>query len=183
MSTVLRIATVIVLTTSIATARLVRDWSYEEMIAASDLVVIADPQSTTPTSDMLETEGRSSKNYQGLDTRFRIAATFKGEHPQKDFTVLHFRYAPLVSEMNGAQFVDFRLHDLSFSGTLKRSDETDKTPGKFVSGSFGLAKPSYMLFLKKRPDGRYEPVAGQYDAEFSCREVTRTLPAMLFLQD
>ena len=178
----LALSLLLIISASFATARAVRDWPYEELMEKSDLVVIADPLSTTPTSDLLQDEGGDPKSSQGLDTKFRVMVRFKGEHPQEDFTVLHFRYAPSVSEVNGAQFVHFRLHELSFSGTLEGRSKDKKTPEKVAAGSFGMGKPSYLLFLKKRSDGRYEPVADQYDAELSCREVTRTMPAMFFQQ-
>ena len=35
----------------------------------------------------------------------------------------------------------------------------------------GNEEPEYMLFLKKRSDGRYEPVSGQYDPDDSVKLV------------
>jgi hypothetical protein len=32
-------------------------------------------------------------------------------------------------------------------------------------------RPQYLLFLKKRPDGRYEAVSGQIDPSLSAREM------------
>ena len=39
-----------------------------------------------------------------------------------------------------------------------------------------MVPPDYLLFLKKRDDGRYEPVTGQMDAAESVREVSRPFP-------
>lgn len=36
---------------------------------------------------------------------------------------------------------------------------------------FFRGKPSYLLFLKHRKDGRYQPVTGQFDSALSCKEI------------
>jgi hypothetical protein len=44
----------------------------------------------------------------------------------------------------------------------------------------GLGPPEYMLFLRLRKDGRYEPVSGEIDPALSIRELH---PAEGFLSD
>ena len=171
MNALFRAALLLIASTSFVDARVVAWWSYEDLMAKSDLVVIAEPQSATLTADVLEVAGHNSKDYQGLDTRFRIAAQLKGEPPQKDLTLLHFRYSESVGAENGAMFVRFRLQELSFRGEMKKETNPGKAPEAPSKVSFSLGKPSYLLFLKRRADGRYEPVTGQYDAVLSCREI------------
>ena len=59
--------------------------------------------------------------------------------------------------MNGPLLVSFRRTSLEL-----RTKE---------GGKLELGVPSYLLFLKARKDGRYEPVSGRVDPELSVREL------------
>ena len=50
---------------------------------------------------------------------------------------------------------------------------------KTQGGKYSLGRPAYLLFLKARPDGRYEAVSGQVDPKLSVRETHSPLPAGL----
>lgn len=174
MKTLICMALSLLSSAALSSARALADWPYEELLAKSDLVVIADPMATNTSSDTLEIEGRNSEEYQGLNTQFKSLAPLKGELKQETFTVLHFRYFQSVTVDNGALFVNFRQQELLFEGKLTAKPEKDGMSEASARVSMGFGKPSYLLFLKLRPDGRYEPVTGQYDATMSCRELLQT---------
>jgi hypothetical protein len=146
-------------------ARRLPDWPYEKLFKEADLVVIAEPQGTASTKDdfgdnpwPLEAIGR--------ETTFRVAHVLKGEPGKDPIKVLHFAFgAPKAGEgdapvvRNGPGFVAFRTKEVT-------ADTADRAHDWFT-----LPRPQYLLFLRKRADGRYEPVSGQTDPNLSVREV------------
>lgn len=133
-----------------AEARLVSILSYQEMLAKSDLVVIANPTTTTvDTSEhsFLPNIWRQGKNGEknriesiGVETVFTVCAVLKGDTVLKQFTLHHYREAQIPSsEVNGPGLVYFDPSDPSGRGS------------------------SYLLFLVRESDGRYAPVGGQTD--------------------
>jgi hypothetical protein len=50
---------------------------------------------------------------------------------------------------------------------------------ELAGAPISLGAPEYLLFLKLRKDGRYEPVSGRVDPEFSVRELYTPLPSLL----
>jgi hypothetical protein len=152
---------IVVLTVSFdAFARAVENWSYERLFKESDLVVIAQPIKSENSVD------RSKDNpwkieFFGLNTTFTVDHAIKGEFKMSTLTVLH--YGTDASIENGPSLVSFPTNGLSY--TIERAGH----PGTTVT----VAGPAtYLLFLKKRDDGRYEAVTGQIDPEFSVRELT-----------
>lgn len=132
-----------------ADARLVSIMTYKEMLAKSDLVVIANP--ATATSDTKEhsylaniwtqtSNGEKTRIESiGVETNFTVCAVLKGDTSLKQFTLHHYREAQIPgNEANGPGLVSF--------------DPTSPN---------GLG--SYLLFLAREPDGRYAPVGGQTD--------------------
>ena len=145
----LRIATIPLLVISNhGQAREIAVLSYQEMLAKSDLVVIADPISKTadtkeesflPGIWMQESNGRHSTIKSiGVETVFSVSAVLKGDESLKRFTLHHYRKAEVINATNEPYLVHFDPSDIS-----KRS--------------------SYLLFLVHEPDGRYAPIGGQTD--------------------
>lgn len=153
---VLKIATILLLVISNqAQARYVPVISYQEMLAKSDLVVIADPMSKTtdtkeeaflPGISRQEKDGKQSRIAIGVETIFAVSAVLKGDASLKRFTLHHYREAQVgkesnrkvLEELNGPNLVRFDPSD-----TSKRS--------------------SYLLFLVRERDGRFAPLGGQID--------------------
>ena len=146
---VLKVATILLLVISNqAQARRVSVISYQEMLAKSDLVVIADPMSkTTDTKEeaflpgiwLQEKDGKQSRIKSiGVETVFAVAAVLKGDASLKRFTLHHYREAQSGGEEDGPNLVRFDPSDLA-----KRS--------------------SYLLFLVRERDGRFAPIGGQTD--------------------
>jgi len=127
--------------------------TYQEMLAKSDIVVIATPKSkTTDTSERAflpniwfqDKDGRRSKIESiGVETVFAVSAVLKGDVTDRQFTLHHYREAKSLPMVDGAFLVFFDPSDIS-----KRS--------------------SYLLFLVREPDGRFAPTGGQTDPGYKA---------------
>lgn len=123
----------------------------EEQAKVADLIAILEPISTTKTKDA--NPHPKAGAFVGQNTVFRVVAVLKGRAPSSEqLTVLHFRHA-------------------------KKGEAPAGAPRIFVNGP-GFAEfpvtnkmgpTQYLGFLKKRPDGRYEAMVGQFDSAYSFR--------------
>ena len=152
--------TALALGTALGHARLVEHWPYDKLLRSSDLVVIAQATSTKDSGEVKAADYWKVKLL-GVNTSFAVQAVLKGSHAAKELTVLHYRLERGVSVINGPGLVSFRTGGMSVR--TKR-------------GAAGWKHSQYLLFLRKRSDGRFEPVSGPIDPELSVREVVRTLP-------
>lgn len=133
-----------------AQARLVSWLSYREILAKSDLVVIANPlnktantkeRSVLPGISQQDQQGRQGKiESVGVETVFTVLAVLKGNPTIRRFTLHHYR----ETESSGGP---------SIGGPL---------PVKFDPSDVS-ARSSYLMFLIREADGRYAPVGGQTD--------------------
>jgi hypothetical protein len=131
-------------------ARLHRAWTHRDLTNEADLIVIATATGTADTDDKLGAAGWQTQMV-GVNTTFDVGATLKGKIDGK-LVVHHFRYPdPTPPLRNGPSFVTFQT---------------------------GERPPAYLLFLKKRDDGRYEPLAGQMDPTDSCFVLARAPDAI-----
>jgi len=141
-------------------ARPIESWPYERLFKEADLVVIARAEDTNDTKDRFSAEGWKAE-FIGQDTRFVAQSVLKGKlGDEKKFTVLHYRLPEGFAIGNGPLLVKFRHDSLMLSG---------KVNGTAFQAD--LAAPEYLLFLRLRKDGRYEPVSGQFDPVLSVREL------------
>jgi hypothetical protein len=147
-----------------ADARRLPDWPYDRLLKEADLVVVAAAVKSEPAADKLE--GDYAFELDGINTRFTVKAVLKGEAPKGDLTVLHYQMGRLkpgkteddqmYAAKSGPDLVTFRAEPLRVR----------------VGGSgTEMPAPEYLLYLKKRADGRYEPVSGQFDPDLSVREI------------
>jgi hypothetical protein len=144
------------LLTPLASARLIESWPYERLLKEADLVVIARATSAADCEDRT-TDNRWKAPFLGVNTTFRVESVLKGKARGRSIRVLHFKLKDGVRIVNGPLLVSFRRTSLEL-----RTKE---------GGKLGLGVPSYLLFLKVRKDGRYEPVSGRVDPELSVREL------------
>ena len=133
-----------------AQARLVSWLTYQEMLAKSDFVVIANPlKKTADTKErsvllgvvVQEPNGKQSKvEAIGVETDFTVLAVLKGSPTIKQFTLHHYREAKsdVTLSVGGPMLVKF--------------DPSDQSERR-----------SYLMFLVREPDGRFVPVGGQTD--------------------
>jgi len=152
-----------------ANARAIRSWSYEELIKASDLVAVIEPVSSTETKDAYPGPlyGYALTDFMGHNTEFKVHAILKGDsRKDKTLTVLHFSYSKDIKWIaNGARFARFVPGPLQFRKQVLKDEET-------IGGiSVYSEEPVWLAFLKKRDDGRYEPVTDPYDSTDSFREL------------
>ncbi|HUD46219.1 MAG TPA: hypothetical protein VMR33_05290, partial [Candidatus Baltobacteraceae bacterium] len=141
-------ASLLIVSASIAAARGVRIWSYQDLLDKSDLVVIATP---TANNDTMERNlpGFESQPVIGVDTRFAVSAVIKGDKALKDFVLHYYRPGPGGMVVpNGPTFVYF-----------------------VVSEKPSVRRRTYILFLHREADGRYAPVVGQTDPGLGVMEL------------
>ena len=151
---------------SIAAARILDDWPYERLFKEADVVVIGTAVSTKDATDTF-VDDRWPHEFVGQDTTLEVLQVLKGEASVKRITVLHFKFGKLTKKaaaeagnlvltIDGPEFVSFRTK-----------------PEKIEIAGTGLPahRFEYLLFLKKRADGRYEPVSGRIDPNLSMREL------------
>jgi hypothetical protein len=144
--------------------RPIEDWPFDKLFKHSDVVVIATFQSSKrcgkdikdkPPADYLD----------GVITTLDIKHVVKGDHKGKQIEVFHYRLddskdRPLI--INGPLLASFH------------KSSSDLKVGK--SASVALGPPVYMIFLKKRTDGKYECISGQFDSELSVMQIMGPLP-------
>src|ERR1700681_2017198 len=117
------------------TGRLIKDWSFQEMFAKSDVVVIATPISTKDTGEHSTlTDLSPPVTVLGLSTEFEVRLVLKGDTKIKTFVLHHYRLAHDEPMVHGPAPVTF-------------NSKWRWTP--------------FLLFLVKESDGRYAPVTGQ----------------------
>jgi hypothetical protein len=146
-------ATVFLIGPNWCDARLIEPWPYDRLMKEADLVVIAQPQ-TVADSGETTTKNLWKVKFVGVNTTFTINSILKGKHEGQKLTVLHYRVE--VDIEDGPGLVAFRLGGRSIT-----------TKGAHC----GWNACEYLLYLKKRKDGRYEPVSGIIDPRESVREI------------
>jgi hypothetical protein len=135
-----------------AEARLVFPLSYKQLFKDAELVVIANAVSCADADKHIKNE--QGDNSVPVLTSFKVLHVVKGAYERPSLVLLHYRLKEGVLIFNGPDYVKF--------DTAQKRDLT------------GWAWPStaYMLFLKKRRDGRYECVGGQTDPGFAVKKLT-----------
>jgi hypothetical protein len=129
-----------------ASARIVQPWPAAKLTEQADLIVIARP---TATGDAAKSD-KPPKGYDdlvGTDTEFKVLAVLKGKLEGEKLALFHFRH-PL-------------------SKTSSQSPEVDGPGLVAFDPKAQDGRSRYLLFLKKRKDGRYECVSGQVDPDSS----------------
>jgi hypothetical protein len=122
----------------VAHARIgVQTMSYQNRFDQADLVAIAQPISTKETSEYtVLPDIAPTIDVVGLETEFRVQILLKGANSITDFVLHHYRQCdPSLRFGSGPWLVSF-------------------DPAK---------KETYLLFLKKEPDGRFASINGQTD--------------------
>ena len=148
-----KLATILTVALSLAlvdfvSARLMYDWTYEELFSKSDFVVIAEPISATHDTDERTNlpELAPSTPAIGVVTDFQTLLVLKGQK-QDRFVLHHYRLPDSdVAIINGPVLVKFN-------------------PGHH----------EYLLFLVRERDGRFAPVGGQPDpGAFAVKQLSET---------
>jgi hypothetical protein len=138
-----------------AHARPVRSNALTDLRDDADLVVIG--KAVASRDEPADRSYATAESWVGVNTTFKLDVVLKGKRvgtqpadteagklSGREITVLHQRYFQrdkITTVIDGPAFVQF-----------------DTTGGT-----------AYLLFLKLLPDGRYEPVSGQYDPDMSVK--------------
>lgn len=148
-------------------ARQVEEWHYERLFKESDLVVIAHVQGWGVTKKEWNEKFFEKTRFEGVKTAFGANFALKGD-PPLCIWLDHFRYKnDAVRYNDGPGLVDFLKEPLQIE--VKQNLRNKGKLHQQIQGLRQISQPEYLLFLKKRKDGGYEPVSGQLDADFSLR--------------
>jgi hypothetical protein len=143
--------------------------TYDKLVAKADLVAIIEPIANEETKDPYVglLYGFTQKDFVATNTKFRVHAYLKGgDAAAKEITILHFSYSKSVGgRANGACFITFVTGPLQYE---KRALKDDKPVGGV---SVYKQQPIWLAFLKKRSDGRFDPISDPYDSADSFREI------------
>lgn len=160
---------------SISSARKIEIWPYEELLKEADLVVIARAVSNLATDDKWNSDVFDSDRFTAVETTFELATVLKGKSVNS-FKVLHFQHRnPSRPFEDGPRLVSFLVQPFSVGIRpvgIRRSGETKKEGPKTLEPTKRkslMPAPEYLLFLKRRTDGRFEAVSGQVDPNSSVR--------------
>jgi hypothetical protein len=146
-------------------SRVVRYWTPSELTEEADLVILGKPTKTTQTKERYPEKHGWPFEVVGVETKVTVLAVLKGKAKEKAITLLHYAEGPIRKEfedkgptpvIDGPDFLSFRTKSL-----------TRKTKG----GDLTVPAPDYLMFLRCRKDGRYEPLSGPFDPRQSVREV------------
>jgi hypothetical protein len=155
------------LTTLSTGARQIEEWSYDRLFKEADLVVIASAGETVRTDDK-PVSGQWSASLIGQVTPFKTRATLKGKLPtDAPLRVLHFVLKEGVTTQDGPLLIAFRTQPVRVEGCGT------------VKYKAGFGPPDYLLFLRARADGRFEPVSGETDPALSIKEIYAPLPSVM----
>jgi hypothetical protein len=147
-------------------ARLEREWSYDQLRDASDVVAILLPLKSENNMESGISEDLSAQDYQGVSTTFQVQCYLKGGSSTGSIVVKHFKYIkPGWAATNGPDLVSFQI------GRRVYKQVPYKEIKEVGDHMFLQETPSWIAFLKKMPDGSFVPVSGQYTASTSFKEL------------
>jgi len=142
-----------------ADARIFKPWSYAELNEQADVVVIGTVKSTAAWNEPFDKRLLGSPEMVGQLTTFRLKAVLKGKLRGGELKLVHYRVSEKETVIiNGPMLPKFREGKIRIE--IGSEDGADKE-------SESQNTPHYLLFLKSRADGKFEPVSGQVDSAFS----------------
>ncbi len=126
-------------------------WTYAQLTADADLVVIATPTEPTHKEKTvipdMQRAGADGKYVPvpaiGIETKFKVLVVLKGDKKAKEFVVYHLREAKPENVPNGPQLISFDLK----------------------------GQRRCLLFLKREADGRFVSATGQIDAAVGVKDL------------
>jgi hypothetical protein len=158
-------------TTESVKARVHEVWPTAKLTAKADIIVIARHISTKDAM-IGEKAPEQFSDLVGVESRFKVLAVLKGKLEKQEITLFHFRYPKTAWQGEGragvararvkvrTELISFaQTPDLDGPGLLRFERDPDEDP------------PRYLMFLKKRKDGRYECVSAQVDPDVSVNKL------------
>ena len=157
-------------------ARPVADWDYDHLVGYADLVVVAtvvsskrvrfDFDAVEPWTSWLQApEGPKMRALLVAEvTTFRVKASLKGNAGGSTIDVFHFSLTgPLPRSLEGTP----RLFKKGLAMGIVSGD---------VRSTRERGTENYLLFLKQRKDGLFDPVTGQVDSAYSVKQIRNLVP-------
>lgn len=144
-----------------------KTWTYERLVGSSDAVLIGEFTEKQQV-ELAESDASSLHGSQGvvaLESRFEVLAVLrpdkKWERHPKSVRVLHSK---------SPQLLDFS------TPIFRRPSIAVVTPERITLNGVGqpierISDQPFLMFLSARPDGRYQPVTGQYFPGLSFRRI------------
>ncbi|HEY3965366.1 MAG TPA: hypothetical protein VGM05_12495 [Planctomycetaceae bacterium] len=162
---------VVLLIWNVGHARFRDNWSYDKLAKSADVVAIATIKSTVKGGEPFD-KGRSAvPEIDGQLSTFTVKAIVKGKVLGKELQLVHYKVSDVALKpiekdgtvtypyiVNGPHFPAFR------SGKVRVAISTEDG---CHDEDANLEPPHYLLFLKARNDGMFEPVSGQFDSALS----------------
>lgn len=149
------------------TTRIRDTWPAAKLTGKSELIVIA---KLAKTEDSPKTD-KISKQYEqmiGINSTFSVLAVVKGRYDKKEMTLLHFRNPTQVGDESPrpARGADGKIIKTSWT------QQNDIDPPELVDLNWLKEKNArFLMFLKRRPDGRFECISGQIDPVLSVSKL------------
>jgi hypothetical protein len=143
-------------------ARPIGVWSYEMLMEKSDVVLIGKVDSEKPFDEKLD-HPTFGDVLEGHLTTFQVGAVLKGKAAGEKIELVHYLVDTSKPIVNGPLTAYFRINGHRLTVTA--------VDGVEVKQERIERPPDYLLFLKVRKDGRFEPVTGQVDSMFSARKI------------
>lgn len=152
-------------------ARKVEDWPYERLFKEADLVMIGSVEGWGSAKVLWSEKIFDKERFAAEKTAFHPRLVLKGEPAFPCTWVLHFSDKKRVASYgDGPNLVRFLKKPLLIEVKSKEEGKAKELKPKKASKS-QASPPEYLLFLKQRKDGTYEPVSGHLDAALSVREI------------
>jgi hypothetical protein len=152
-----------------ADARLIESWSLQRIKDTAGLVLVGTVASTGHWHEKLE-DPLFGEHLEGRLTTFDVGTVFKGDVPTKQIELVHYQVKDGGLIDNGPLLASFRK--------TGRRLEIESVDGVKEKAHVLEGTPHYLLFLKKRGDGKYEPVSGQIDSALSVRKLSGIDPLL-----
>lgn len=147
----------------IAFSRPIESWPYDKLFNKAELVVIAKPLSVRDAREedkAIPPDPQDGEYLTGVVTTFQVLHVVKGKYDEKNLSIVHFRMRKGVHLGNGPCLVSFHTKPTDIRG----------------NGWSGGAENEYMLFLTRQTNGQFTFVSGQFDPEFSVKQLLTPLP-------
>ena len=155
-------------------------WTLAEVSKQADTIVIAKLISSTDfpfdnnkfplQANDKEFRDRITKStYIGVTSKLSVLAVLRGQVVGDELEVVHLKFPPNVLNRSDIRFAEFEEEVIVPAGV---SLVLEGQPRSVSAGSKReTVIPIYLLFLKRRDDGRFEAASGQLHSAYSVRTV------------
>ena len=147
-----------------------KTWPYKKLSDRADVVVIGTFEKRVviehDLSNETEFSNRSTTNLTTLVSTFTLNAVIKGDIKNKSIDVIHLQWERPIIDLGDWSLYEFRVkQNVPSYATVTEDGEATG----FSNATVRTINPEYLLFLKSRDDGRFEPVSGHRYAGCSVR--------------